>query len=338
MERYKRSPAWAKGAARVRPDYERAFRLVLDLPRKSGGDLGRAPVTAIDAAAVDKIYERLKTGPRGERRRQANICIMKVARAWDVVQRRYAKVVPAENPWRGVELEHTNATRPAATRAEAMALANALESAGEAPLAAAALICFEWLQRPENVLAGRISWTDYRPADQPNRVRIEHYKTGAMVWRHLEDEGGPFAPELEALLVRLPKAGVAVVLRAPSRGGGPPRPYTFRDARARVRRIARAAGLPDWLTLDACRHGGMTEIGDDDLTESQEMSLSGHKTPDAKRRYVKKTDAQRLLAQQKRRILTTARAGETVAASEQTAPVTRNGATAATRNGTGGNG
>jgi hypothetical protein len=29
--------------------------------------------------------------------------------------------------------------------------------------AAAAVICFEWLQRPENVLAGCITWQDYRP-------------------------------------------------------------------------------------------------------------------------------------------------------------------------------
>lgn len=33
--------------------------------------------------------------------------------------------------------------------------------------------------------------------------------------------------------------------------------------------------------------GGMTELADSDLTEEQEMSLSGHSTPDAKRRYVK---------------------------------------------------
>lgn len=56
------------------------------------------------------------------------------------------------------------------------------------------------------------------------------------------------------------------------------------------------AGLPEHVTLDACRHGGMTELGDADLTETAEMSLSGHKTPDAKRRYIKRTEAQRLRA------------------------------------------
>ena len=45
----------------------------------------------------------------------------------------------------------------------------------------------------------------------------------------------------------------------------------------------------------------MTELADSDLTEEQEMSLSGHSTPDAKRRYVKRTEAQRLTAARKRR-------------------------------------
>jgi len=34
----------------------------------------------------------------------------------------------------------------------------------------------------------------------------------------------------------------------------------------------------------------MTELGDAELTEQGVMSLSGHRTPDAARGYVKKTD------------------------------------------------
>ena len=75
----------------------------------------------------------------------------------------------------------------------------------------------------------------------------------------------------------------------------------MRDARARVRDAARAAGLPDWLTLDACRRAGLTEIADSGLTEEQEMALSGHTTPNAKCRYVKRTEVQRLVAARKRR-------------------------------------
>ena len=74
----------------------------------------------------------------------------------------------------------------------------------------------------------------------------------------------------------------------------------MRDARARVRAAARAAGLPDWLTLDACRRAGLNEIADAGL-RAQEMAMSGHTTPNAKRHYVNISEAQRLIAARKRR-------------------------------------
>lgn len=307
FERYRRpdSLAWQKVSERSRPDYIRAFKLICALPRKSGGDVGTAPVKAIDARAADKIYERLKEGPRGPRLRQANICIIRAARAWDVVARLHPKDVPTQNPFRGVELTHANAKRPAGTREEAYALHKALVSAGELHLGLVPLVCFEWLQRPENVIAGHLSWPDYRPAARPNSVRVEHHKTGAQVWMPLADDDGPFFPELTAYLDALPRLGVPIVLMTPERRQGgsacDPRPFLMREARKRVRNAANAAGLPSWLTLDACRHGGMTELADSDLTEEQEMSLSGHTTPDAKRRYIKRTEVQRLTAARKRR-------------------------------------
>lgn len=307
FERYKQpdSVAWQKVSERSRPDYIRAFKLICSLPRKSGGDVGAAPVKAIDARAADKIYQRLKEGPRGPRLRQAVLCIVLAARAWDVVARLYPKDVPPLNPFRGVELTHGKGKRPAATRADAYALHRALIAAGEPHLAVAPLVCFEWLQRPENVIAGHLTWLDYRPAGNPNAVRIEHHKTGALVWMPLSANARHFFPELTSYLDKLKRLGTPIVLMVPERKHQgrilDPRPYLMREARKRVRQAADAAGLPSWLTLDACRHGGMTELADSDLTEEQEMSLSGHSTPDAKRRYVKRTEAQRLTAAGKRR-------------------------------------
>ncbi len=53
--------------------------------------------------------------------------------------------------------------------------------------------------------------------------------------------------------------------------------------------------------MTACRHGGMTELGDAELTEQGVIRLSGHRTPDAARGYIKKTETQRLAAARKRR-------------------------------------
>jgi len=60
--------------------------------------------------------------------------------------------------------------------------------------------------------------------------------------------------------------------------------------------------LPAHVTLEACRHGGMTELGDYELTEQEIMSLSTHATPTAARLYVKRTEKQRLKAAVKRRV------------------------------------
>jgi hypothetical protein len=75
---------------------------------------------------------------------------------------------------------------------------------GQPGAAAAAVTCFEWLQRPENVLAGYLRWTDYRRAEWPNAIKIEHHKTGAVVWHPLEEmtDTGPvkFCEEAEQVL------------------------------------------------------------------------------------------------------------------------------------------
>ena len=57
------------------------------------------------------------------------------------------------------------------------------------------------------------------------------------------------------------------------------------------------------VTMDACRHGGMTELGDAEATEQEIMSASGHRSPEAARVYVKRTEKQRISAVRKRRVL-----------------------------------
>jgi hypothetical protein len=135
------------------------------------------------------------------------------------------------------------------------ALHRALVAAGEPHLAAVPLICFERHQRPENVLAGHLTWADYRPFERPDAVRVEHHKTGEIVWLPLRDRHGPLFPELAAYLDNLERLGVPIVLMKPRAKGATARPYHFREAR---RRIRRAGG---GLTLAACRHGGLTELG-----------------------------------------------------------------------------
>src|SRR5205814_6966615 len=128
---------------------------------------------------------------------------------------------------------------------------------------------------------------------------IRHSKTGAKGWVPLQDGRGPLFPELEAYLVALPRLGLPIVLTAGRRG--PARPYSAEYAQRKVREARRRAGLGDHVTLDACRHGGLTELGDAGVTDSEAMASSMHRTAPALHLYVKKTEHQRASAARKRR-------------------------------------
>jgi hypothetical protein len=112
------------------------------------------------------------------------------------------------------------------------------------------LICFELHQRPENVLAGHLTWSDYRPPERPHSIRVEHHKTGEMVWLPLRDNSGDLFPELTAYLDSLERLGVPIVLMRPKAKDALAKPFHFREARKRVRKAG--GGGP---TLAACSHG-----------------------------------------------------------------------------------
>jgi hypothetical protein len=44
-----------------------------------------------------------------------------------------------------------------------------------------------------------------------------------------------------------------------------------------VQRMRKEIGLPAYFTLDACRHGGLTELEEAELTDGQGRALSAHK-------------------------------------------------------------
>jgi hypothetical protein len=193
-------------------------------------------------------------------------------------------------------------TKPAATREQVYRFAWGAIEAGHPEPAAAAVICFEFLQRPENVLSGYLAWPDYRGQQAPSAIKITHHKTGAIVWHPLEENTdlGPvkFYGEAEAVLARLPRRGVAMILKA-SRDGCA-EPYDRHEMAKLVRRLRTRLELPTTFTLDACRHGGMTELEEAELTDGQGRALSGHRTKRAYEGYAKRTLERALPATRKR--------------------------------------
>jgi hypothetical protein len=146
------------------------------------------------------------------------------------------------------------------------------------------VICFEWLQRPENVLAGYIRWMDYRGREAPTAIRIFHHKAGEVVLHPLEDgDGTMFYADAEAVLAKVPRRGIPMILHETRDkiAEGKPRPtklYWSSGMAKLVRRIRDEAELPTTFTLDACRHGGMTELEEAELTDGQGRALSAHKS------------------------------------------------------------
>ncbi|MBN9007288.1 MAG: hypothetical protein J0H40_17965 [Rhizobiales bacterium] len=309
---YKASLDWKERVSkRTAPDHELTIRTLCDIRGKSGIRIGNRMISAISPTAADKLYEKVRTTPvrkgKAERPRTAEKVVAICRHAWKVVHRLhpefFRKDVP--NPWEGVAMKYRQKTvKAAVTRDDVYAFAWGAVNKGFPEAGAAAVICFEWLQRPENVLAGYVSWKDYRGKTAPTMIRIEHHKTGAMVLHPLEetveDAAGAirtlFYEEAEDILAKVPKLGHGIVMRETT--SGPVKWDPFSMGRL-VRGLREELGLPPTFTLDACRHGGMTELEEAELTDGQGRALSAHRSK-AYEGYAKRTAKRAMAATRKR--------------------------------------
>lgn len=313
---YRASNDWKERvSARTAPDHERTIRLLCDIKGKSGIRIGDRMVTGITPEAADKLYAIVRDTPRRKgkkaRPRTAEKVVAVARHAWKVVRRLHPGLFiqgastaeePVWNPWEGVAMRRRQKTpKPAATREEVYAFAWGAVEAGHTDAAAAAVICFEWLQRPENVLAGYVTWNDYRGPKAPTQIRIEHHKTGQMVLHPLEETADGirtlFYEEAEAILAKAPKLGLGIVMR--KRPKGNPTKWDNMSMARLVRALREQLGLPATFTLDACRHGGMTELEEAELTDGQGRALSAHRSK-AYEGYAKRTEKRALAATKKR--------------------------------------
>jgi hypothetical protein len=85
-----------------------------------------------------------------------------------------------------------------------------------------------------------------------------------------------------------------------TRNGGIFKPYSHSGFEKTMQLRKAIDGLPSHFTLYACRHGGMTELEEAELTGGQRRALSGHKTAQAYRGYAKETLERALSATRKR--------------------------------------
>lgn len=302
---------------RSRSDYRLLFDKVCSYPLKNGELFASLPVNSITPAASEKLYSWIieetedpkataaarHLNPRAAavmtgKYRTGEKAVMYLKTVWKLMQpqhpREFRRDVP--NPWEGVQLiGRVKGKKIAHDRDDVYTFAYKAIELGQPELGAAAVICFEWLQRPENVLAGYVRWTDYDPG---KHIRIEHHKTGEMVQHPLGEfaAGGEyisFYEEAESVLKALPRRGIPLILRPDGTI------YSATRFAQLVRKVANAAELPKTFNLDSCRHGGMTELEEAELTDGQGRALSAHRSR-AYEGYAKRT-AKRMLAATRRR-------------------------------------
>lgn len=113
-----------------------------------------------------------------------------------------------------------------------------------------------------------------------------------------------FYAEAEEVLSHLPRRGVPMILRnIPKRRDetkDQSKLFALSSVQHIVQRMRKKLKLPAEFTLDACRHGGMTELEEAELTDGQGRALSGHATQQSYEGYAKRNMTRALSATRKR--------------------------------------
>ena len=307
---YKTAPKYTKKPARTRASYDRALSDVVDYKLTDGRRFGSLSVKSVTPSVVDLLYEKLKVDKSGKPRHRSALLSMTVCKvAWRIALKAHPTIIPTVNPFSGLEIEYEPKKNRAATMEELNAFVAAADADGSSSLGTAAMIAYYWLPREEDIFQ-RFAWTDYGPAEKPDHVLVWHHKnrkTEKVAVPLFDADGTPLWPEMVKRLEATARTGTLIVMRdAPDPKKKIHLPWAtggrnaMRYVQGEVRRICRAAGLPDAITFTSFRHGGHTDGGNAGLTDAQMRALGGHKTTAALLRYAKETDTQMQVGARKR--------------------------------------
>jgi len=307
---YRSSRKFTKRPSRTRASYDRALNEVSGYLLTDRRRFGSLSVRSITSNAVDLLYDKLKVGKNGKTRHRSALLAITVCKlAWAVASRVHPTVMPEGNPFKGIEIEYEPKKNRSSTLEELGIFIAAADADGSPSLGTAAMLAFYWLPREEDIFQ-RIAWSDYRPAETPDHVQIWHQKnrkSEKVAIPLFDTDGTELWPEMVGRLESIKRTGTLIVMRdtqdprkkvhLPWMTGGR---NAMRYVQSEVRRICRAAGLPDAITFTSFRHGGHTDGSNSGLTDAQMRALGAHKTTAALLRYAKETDTQRQIGARKR--------------------------------------
>lgn len=289
------TPRFRRRGQRIQKADRTHLARAADYVMKDGRRFGAVSLKSITPGSADRLIEKLGVRDDGSAISRTAVAIATACRsAWDWVRRDHPTVVPALNPFSKMGLEYRpKKTRPV-TFDELTTCVAACDKAGAASIGTAAMISWFWMMRQTDVLS-RFDWTKYRPADNPQIVRVWHHKTGEEVDVPLYDEDGTALwPELMERLDATERRGTLVVMRdSLDRRRKAYLPWGQDYFRHRVGELRAAAGIDSEAKFMGLRHGGQTAAADAGLTDAQLRALAGHKTANITVLYAQGTMKQR---------------------------------------------
>lgn len=325
---YRSTDKFRKLDRKTRKLHQQGFDLVGNYRLKDGRRLGTVRVATIDTGVIDPLFEKLLCVPvvdddgkpvldkRGapvmrERRTMTNHAMKSCRRAWNVAWRLHPKDVPMLNPFSKMGLVESKGEVAKATYAETLQAIAGADAQAMPSLGTAFLLSYEWLQREEHIFL-HFQLDHYRPKNRPNDVLVVHPKNGESVWVPLFNNGVALFPELTARMDAMKRdrvgTGLFFIRDWPDPIAKVPVPWATEKGgldfvMKKTKKIIRTAGLRDELSFASFRHGGLTEAGDADLTDTQIRALSRQKSSKVLPRYIKRTRRQIVAGTVKRRAL-----------------------------------
>jgi len=305
VDRYQKHDSFLERVAEFsRPDYRRVLTRVCDteITSETSGATARVGDLFIGQIAVSHAEKIYHTFDDGGASRTAEKVHSYCKSMWKRMRPHHPELFRSDtpNPWEGVTLRRREkAVKGHVDRAATYSFAWGAIEKGAPELAAAAVLAYEFFLRPSNIGAGWAAWSGYRGAAHPTSIAFRHRKNRQNAIHPLEfvEADGAVVKlyaEAESVLAKVPRWGTSIVAKADGTlyGDG-----TYLSKR--VREVADELGMPAF-TLDAARHGGLTELEEAGLTEGQGRVLSKHKTGKSYRGYAKETEKRVLLATKQR--------------------------------------
>jgi hypothetical protein len=326
---YKATDAFKTLDRKTRKLHQDGFDLVGSYLLKDGRELGSIKVSLIDTSVVDPLYEKLRYVPlldgagkpvigvdgqpvTRQRLTTVNHAMKSCRRAWNIAHRRHPKIVPTANPFAKMGLKGPSRVTPTASYPDLVAIVRKLDETGAPSLGTALMVTWEWLQREEHIFTV-FEMSHYRPKDRPNEVLIVHPKNGEQVWIPLFEHRGKalvqLFPELTKRLddIKRNRIGGLMFYRDwPDAKAGAPIPWATTKGdltyvRQWTKKAVVAAELAADLSFTSFRHGGLTELGDSELTDSEIRAISRQQSSKVLPRYIKRTEKQIIKGTKKRR-------------------------------------